>query len=182
MTGGAKLVTGDAVVIEKEKKGIFGGFKEFVLRGNVLDLAIAVVIGAAFTAIVNAIVTGIFNPAIGALFNAESLNDALDWTIPTTSGKPATIKFGVALAAILQFVIVAAVVYFVLVVPLTNLKRIAFAKQQKEEAESTVPLPPTEAELLRQIRDLLAAQAGIDVVPATTGKHSIVPAETKPTS
>ena len=46
------------------------GFKDFILRGNVIDLAVAVVIGAAFTTIVNAIVTGIFNPLIGALFKA----------------------------------------------------------------------------------------------------------------
>ncbi|WKK71895.1 MscL family protein [Rathayibacter oskolensis] len=59
---------------------MINGFKEFILRGNVIDLAVAVVIGAAFTTIVNAIVTGIFNPIIGVLFDASSLQ-ALGWTI-----------------------------------------------------------------------------------------------------
>ena len=62
------------------------GFKEFILRGNVIDLAVAVVIGAAFTAIVNALVDGHLQPALGALFNAEDLNDGLDRRHPTVSG------------------------------------------------------------------------------------------------
>ncbi|BDZ44782.1 large conductance mechanosensitive channel protein MscL [Naasia aerilata] len=167
----------------KKEAGAFAGFKEFVLRGNVLDLAVAVVVGAAFTAIVNAIVTGLFNPAIGALFNAESLSKALVWPIPTISGGTAKIQFGLILAAILQFLIVAVVVYFVLVVPLNRLKRIAFAREQNAPTESeAAPLPPSEAELLLQIRDLLAAQADKDVVPTTTGKHAIIVQEPKPAS
>ena len=159
-----------------EKESLFAGFKEFVLRGNVLDLAVAVVVGAAFTAVVNSIVNSIFNPAIGALFNAESLSDTLVWSIPTTSGSTADISFGAVLGAVLQFLIVAVVVYFVLVMPLNRLKRIAFAKAQQEETEEDkAPLPPTEAELLLQIRDLLAAQADKDAVPVTTGKHAIIP-------
>ncbi|WP_210507119.1 large conductance mechanosensitive channel protein MscL [Naasia sp. SYSU D00057] len=162
--------------MSEKKESVFAGFKEFVLRGNVLDLAVAVVVGAAFTAIVNSIVANLFNPAIGALFNAESLSDTLIWRIPTTSGGTADLAFGAVLAAILQFLIVAAVVYFVLVMPLNRLKRIAFAKEQNEATEEDkAPLPPSEAELLLQIRDLLAAQADKDVVPTTTGKHAIIP-------
>jgi large conductance mechanosensitive channel len=67
--------------------------------------------------------------------------------------------------------------------PLNRLKRIAFAKQQNEATEEdTSPLPPSEAELLLQIRDLLAAQADKDVVPTTTGKHAIIVQEPKPAS
>src|SRR4051812_39338563 len=161
----------------QKKESVFFGFKEFVLRGNVLDLAVAVVVGAAFTAIVNSIVTNVFNPAIGALFNAGSLNKALIWPIPTTSGGTADIAFGAVLAAILQFVIIAVVVYFILVLPLNRLKRIAFARQQNEATEEDKsPLPPSEAELLLQIRDLLAAQADTEVVPTTTGKHAVIAA------
>jgi large conductance mechanosensitive channel len=162
--------------VSEKRESVFAGFKEFVLRGNVLDLAVAVVVGAAFTGIVNSIVTNIFNPAIGALFNAESLSDTLIWSIPTTSGDTAEIAFGAVLASILQFLIVAVVVYFVLVMPLGRLKRIAFAKEQGQSTEEDrAPLPPSEAELLLQIRDLLAAQADREVVPTTTGKHAIIP-------
>ncbi len=133
------------------------GFKEFILRGNVIDLAVAVVIGAAFTGIVNAIVGSIFNPLIGALFNAEDLSKALPVSIPTTSGATATLYFGAVLAAIIQFLLVAVVVYFALIVPINYLKRLSFKKKEEGTVEVT-DAPPTELELLADIRDLLAKQ------------------------
>jgi large conductance mechanosensitive channel len=134
------------------------GFKEFILRGNVIDLAVAVVIGAAFTGLVNSLVNSIFNPAIGALFNAESL--ATLWTveIPTTNGGVAHIAFGAVVAALIQFLLVAVVVYFAIVAPINYVSRVAFAKREEDAAEETKPAPPTELELLAQIRDLLLAQ------------------------
>jgi large conductance mechanosensitive channel len=134
---------------------VFKGFKEFILRGNVIDLAVAVVIGAAFTGIVNAIVGSVFNPAIGALFNAESLAEALPVSIPTTSGGVATMYFGAVIAAVIQFLLVAIVVYFALIMPINYLKRIAFKRKVEGETEAK-PAPPTELELLAEIRDLLA--------------------------
>lgn len=130
------------------------GFKEFVLRGNVIDLAVAVVIGTAFTGIVNAIVGSVINPAIGALFNAEDLATALPVSIPTLSGGTATMYFGAVIAAVIQFLLVAVVVYFALIVPINYLKRVSFAKKQEGEVEAE-PAPPTELELLAEIRDLL---------------------------
>lgn len=131
------------------------GFKEFILRGNVIDLAVAVVIGAAFTGIVNAIVGSVLNPAIGALFNAESLATALPVEIPTTSGGTSTMYFGAVIGAIIQFLLVAVVVYFALIVPINYMKRVSFRK--KDEAKDD-PAPPTELELLAEIRDLLATR------------------------
>jgi len=131
------------------------GFKEFIVRGNVIDLAVAVVIGAAFTAIVNAIVNSVINPAIGAVFDAESLNEALPVEIPTTSGgEPAVLYFGAVIGAAINFLIVAAVVYFVLVLPVTKLR----ARQEAKKAVVEEAAAPTEAELLAEIRDLLAKQ------------------------
>jgi len=98
------------------------GFKEFIMRGNVIDLAVAVVIGAAFTAIVNALVEGLLNPALGALFNAENLKSAWIVEIPTLSGGTAQLAFGAVAAAIIQFLLVAAAVYFALVLPVNKLK------------------------------------------------------------
>ena len=131
------------------------GFREFILRGNVIDLAVAVVIGAAFTGIVNAIVGSVFNPLIGALFNAESLAKALPVDVPTTSGGTATMYFGAVIAAVIQFLLVAVVVYFALIVPINFLKRAAFKRKEAGEVEDK-PAPPTELELLAEIRDLLA--------------------------
>lgn len=132
------------------------GFKEFILRGNVIDLAVAVVIGAAFTGVVTAIVEGFFNPLIGALFNAESLSTAFAVEIPTLSGGTAVIAFGSVLAAIINFLIIAVVVYFVFVLPLNTVKKRADALRKKGAVAEVVA--PTETELLAEIRDLLAAQ------------------------
>jgi large conductance mechanosensitive channel len=154
------------------------GFKEFILRGNVIDLAVAVVIGAAFTAIVTAIVTSVFNPLIAALFNASTLADAFKVDIPTANGGTSTLLFGAVLAALINFLIVAAVVYFALVLPVNHLKKVAFAKQKAAEDATPKDVPPTEAELLIEIRDLLAGKAspeGAHTIPSSTGQHVAEP-------
>ncbi|WP_375387715.1 large conductance mechanosensitive channel protein MscL [uncultured Amnibacterium sp.] len=130
------------------------GFKAFILRGNVIDLAVAVVIGTAFTAIVTAVVTGLINPLIAVLFNASSLQKALVVPLPTVGGQTSDLLFGSVLAALINFVIVAAVVYFVLVMPTNYLLKRAFRKQQEAPAAPR-ETPPTELDLLTQIRDLL---------------------------
>jgi large conductance mechanosensitive channel len=154
------------------------GFKEFILRGNVIDLAVAVVIGAAFTAIVTAIVTSVFNPLIAALFNASTLADAFKVDIPTANGGTSTLLFGAVLAALINFLIVAAVVYFALVLPVNHLKKVAFAKQKAAEDATPKDVPPTEAELLIEIRDLLAGKAspeGAHTIPSSAGQHVAEP-------
>jgi large conductance mechanosensitive channel len=150
---------------------VLKGFKEFILRGNVIDLAVAVVIGAAFTGIVNALVNSVFNPAIGALFDAESLATAFPVEIPTTSGGTATMYFGAVIGALIQFLLVAIVVYFALIVPINYLKRVSFRK--KDEPKDETAAPPTELELLAEIRDLLKGeQAAAAGAPDTHGKHT----------
>jgi len=127
------------------------GFKEFILRGNVIQLAVAVIIGAAFTAIVNAIVDGIINPLIAALFNADDLAGAV-WQI---GGVPFAV--GLVLSAVINFVLVALVVYFVIIVPVNKFNEAAYVRKhghKPTEDEATV----SETELLTEIRDLLAAR------------------------
>ena len=142
------------------------GFKAFIMRGNVIELAVAVVIGAAFTAVVNAIVTGIFNPLIAAIFNSESLAKAMVIGLPGGG----ELSFGLVLAAVINFLLVAAVVYFVFVMPLNHLKeaqerrRAANAPAAAEGADT----PTTELDLLTDIRDLLAAGATLDQTPKRT--------------
>jgi large conductance mechanosensitive channel len=133
---------------------MISGFKEFIMRGNVIELAVAVVIGAAFTGVVNAIVEGIFNPLIAAIFNAETLKTSLTVSLGTS-----TISFGLVLAALIQFLLVAAVVYFAFVMPLNKLK-----ENQARRRQAGMPLDPkknpvTDLDLLTEIRDLLAAQS-----------------------
>ena len=128
------------------------GFREFILRGNVIDLAVGIIIGAAFTAIVTALVSGIFNPIIGVLFNASDLTKAFQVTIPALGGgKPGVIQFGAVLAAIIQFLIIAFVV-FLLVKAVNSLKR------EEAVAPSAPPAPTPSETLLAEIRDLLKAR------------------------
>ena len=130
------------------------GFREFIMRGNVIDLAVAVVIGAAFTAVVNSIVENFFNPIIGALFNAEDLAGALILELPGGGA----IKFGAILASIITFLIVAAVVYFVFVLPINKMKEMQEAKRKAGIEDESAPV--TELDLLSEIRDALVASEG----------------------
>ena len=133
---------------------MISGFKEFILRGNVIDLAVAVVIGAAFTAIVNAIVTGLINPLIALIFQADSLAE-VGPRIVGINGNEVFFPLGAIVGALINFLAVAVVVYFVFVMPMNRWKEAAAAKAGVvEEPDAT----PTEAELLLQIRDLLEKQ------------------------
>ena len=124
---------------------MFKGFRDFLMRGNVIDLAVAVVIGAAFNAVVQKVVDSLITPLIGMFFKADSLDTALGG---------GAIAFGALIGAVLNFVIVAAVVYFVFVMPMNTMRERA-AKAKGETAEEAAA---TETDLLAEIRDLLKAQ------------------------
>src|SRR5215216_4931665 len=109
------------------------GFREFILRGNVIDLAVAVVIGGAFTAIVTGLVDGIFNPLIALLFDAGSLEAAGVTLRPATETSDAVVlSWGLLISALIKFVLVAAVVYFALIVPMNYLKKVSLRKKAEE--------------------------------------------------
>ncbi|CAN5169370.1 large-conductance mechanosensitive channel protein MscL [soil metagenome] len=122
------------------------GFKEFLLRGNVVDLAVAVVIGTAFTALVTAFTNSFLLPLIGVLGGGGELGGTF-----TVSGQVFT--WGAFVNAVITFVLIAAVVYFVVVVPM---KRI---NERRAAGVEPVPTEPSDVELLKEIRDLLAAGA-----------------------
>lgn len=126
------------------------GFKEFIMRGNVIDLAVAVVIGGAFTAIVTAFSDNLINPLIAALGGADV--SGLGFHI--ISGNDATfLDFGAVITAAINFLLIAAVVYFVIVAPMNKLKEIQEARRGINQDEEDVA--PTDVELLTEIRDLL---------------------------
>jgi large conductance mechanosensitive channel len=134
---------------------VIKGFKEFILRGNVIDLAVAVVIGAAFTAVVNSIVTSIINPLIELVWKPDE-NGKIGWTVNGLWG-PVTFPISDLINAVIAFLAVAVVVYFVFVYPMNRLKERAAAKAGITPADEE-PKLPTEQELLVQIRDLLEKQ------------------------
>jgi large conductance mechanosensitive channel len=126
------------------------GFKEFIMRGNVVELAVAVVIGGAFTAIVGAVVDGFINPLIAAIFGKPDLSDAMAFTI-----NGAQFSIGLILQGILNFLMVAVAVYFFIVMPMNKLKERA---DRKKGVEPVAEAGPTQEQLLAEIRDLLQAQ------------------------
>lgn len=123
------------------------GFKDFLLRGNIVDLAVAVVIGTAFTALVTAFTTSFLEPLIGLVGGGGENGGSLE-----VNGQFFT--WGAFLNAVITFVLTAAVVYFVVVLPM---KAIVERRKRGEEAG---PAEPTQVELLLEIRDLLRAQQG----------------------
>ena len=142
------------------------GFKEFIMRGNVIDLAVAVVIGTAFTALVTAIVTSIFNPLIAAIFSAKSLAGALRMPLPGGD----FILFGAVIGALINFLLIAAVVYFAIVLPLNKLKEAQDRRRAAGVPSAVVADPTTELDLLTEIRDLLAKNAA-PAAPDQGPKH-----------
>ena len=123
------------------------GFKAFLLRGNVVDLAIAVVIGAAFGGVVSAFADDFIGGLIGVIGGTPDFGRAGI----TLNGS--RIVYGSTVTALVNFLIVAAVIYFAIVVPMTRL-----AARDDAEADADMPAPSDEAVLLTEIRDLLRAQ------------------------
>lgn len=122
------------------------GFKEFISRGNVVELAVGVIIGAAFKNIVDALVDGIINPLIAAVIGKPDFSDAFILTLNGTD-----VKFGVLITAVINFILMAFAVYFCIVVPMNALN----ARRKKDE-EETVEEASDEVKLLTEIRDALA--------------------------
>ncbi|MFE7934681.1 large conductance mechanosensitive channel protein MscL [Streptomyces sp. NPDC057456] len=149
--------------MSEKKASVLQGFKAFLMRGNVVDLAVAVVIGAAFTNIVNSVVKGIINPLIGAVGtkNLDSYSSCLKGRC-TGTGDSATgvrILWGSVLGATLTFVITAAVVYFLMVLPMSKYLAKAEARRKAKEGTQEI-IEVTELEVLKEIRDALVAQRG----------------------
>lgn len=150
-----------------EKKGpsVLDGFKAFLTRGNVVDLAVAVVIGAAFTNIVNSVVKGVINPLVGAIGtkNLDSYSSCLKEPCKLAADgsvqSGVMILWGSVLGAALNFVITAAVVYFLMVLPMSKYLAKRAAQQKAKEGTQEV-IEVSELEVLKEIRDALVAQRG----------------------
>lgn len=124
------------------------GFKEFITRGNVVDLAVGVIIGAAFNQIVTALNEKFLMPIIGGLFGKPNFDHVLEFHIG--QGKDmATVMPGAILTAVVNFLIVAGALYFFFVMPINKMRK---------PAPVVEVAPPEDVVLLTQIRDLLARQ------------------------
>ena len=118
------------------------GFKDFILRGNVIDLAVAFIMGAAFNEVVKALVNSVLMPAISMVVGVPNYDNFLAF---------GDIKVGVFLTAVVNFLLVAAALYFAVVMPMKKLNA-RISKKKAEDKEDT------ELSLLKEIRDSLATK------------------------
>lgn len=130
------------------------GFREFVMRGNVVDLAIGVVIGAAFSALVTQFTSSFLTPLIVAVgAGGNDIGGMIELPGTTPDGHKNGITYGAFISAIIAFLLTAAVIYFLVVLPMNR-----WAARRARNQEPPPPTPPTEEiQLLREIRDALVA-------------------------
>jgi large conductance mechanosensitive channel len=134
---------------------VLKGFKDFLMRGNVIDLAVAVVVGSAFTALVTSFTTSIIKPIIAATGGGN----VTGLSIQLRAGNTASIiDFAAVINAVITFFITAAVVYFLFVLPMKKISE--RRKKGKEDGQSE----PTDVELLLEIRDLLRREQGLPTI------------------
>ena len=132
--------------------GLGAEFKEFAMKGNVVDLAVGVIIGAAFGKIVSSLVGDVFMPALGKLIGGFNFSDLAFALGKDPAGKDVLVKYGAFLQTIFDFVIIA-LVLFIAIKGINKLKK-------PPPAAPAAPAPPPKSEvLLEEIRDLLAKRA-----------------------
>jgi len=124
-------------------------FKEFAMRGNVIDLAVGVVIGAAFGKIVSSLVDGIIMPAVGVLTSGNDFSKLAVEIGTNPKGEPVLLKYGVVAQSVVDFIIIA----FVIFLAIRGINRL---KKPPAPAPAAPAAPPRQEVLLEQIRDLLA--------------------------
>lgn len=139
-------------------------FKDFIAKGNVMDLAVGIIIGAAFTAIVNSLVGDIINPLIGLIIGGVDFSNlywVMSGSVPEGAGLQtakdsgaAVFAYGAFITAVIEFLIVAWVVFLIV----KGVNRIKDSAVRKGEPVPGAPKGPTQEELLSQIRDLLAGR------------------------
>lgn len=131
---------------------MFNGFKKFIARGSVIDMAVGVVMGGAVTAVVNSIVKNIINPLIAIICGKPDLDGVLTITI-----NGATISFGAVIGSVLNFLIIAVAVYFFIVLPINKLREMGVnflnIEKEKTDEEKRKEREEKMIKLLEDIRD-----------------------------
>ncbi len=154
---------------DKKKKSIFAEFKEFISKGNVIDMAVGVIIGGAFTKIVNSLVSDLIMPALGLLTGdidfadlkivlAEAVMDG-----ETVVKEELAIRYGVFLDALINFLLIAIAVFvMVKIINTAREKAEKLKKKKEEEAPAAPPAPDPQIVLLTEIRDLLKKDEAVE--------------------
>lgn len=156
VAGAAKSATAVAgKVAAVTDKGPLAGFKKFISRGSMIDMAVGVVMGTAVTAVVKSIVDSFINPLIAMLVGKPDLSHVL-----TITFNNATISFGSILNAVINFLLVGAAVYFCIVLPINKLRDMNAAKEEADEAAAEPSVEEQTLVTLQEIRDELKRRDG----------------------
>ena len=135
--------------MKDQTKGFLNEFKQFISRGNVIDMAVGIIVGSAFTSIVTSLVNDIFMPALGYIIGGINFSD-LKLTLPAVAGlDPVHISYGMFIQNIINFIVIAFVVFCM--VKLLNSLR----KKEEDPTEEAAAEPAEDIVLLTEIRDLL---------------------------
>ena len=162
--GFKQVVTTGRGIVEPSTRLIrpgLSGFKQFLMRGNIVDLAVAVVVGTAFTAVVKSLVENLLTPIIAAIGGEPDFSD-LKFTINGSQ-----FMYGNFVNDVISFLIVSAVIYFLVVRPIAKLNELRQRGKATEAEEE--PAVSDEIRLLTEIRDLLANSSQQQVVPPRSG-------------
>ena len=142
--------------MEKKKKGFIAEFKEFAMKGNVVEIAIGMIIGTAFTAIVSSFVEDIITPLLSIILGHISFAD-LSWNISATLGlhteTPILLTYGNFIQSVFDFLLIALSIF--ICIKVANNVRAKFEHKQEEEKEEAPASPSEDIVLLTEIRDLL---------------------------
>ena len=141
---------------------VLKGFRDFLMRGNIVDLAVAVVVGTAFTAIVTAFTNSIIKPLIALVGSGGVGSSGMVISLGDPGNDLTNIHLEVAINAVITFFITAAVVYFLFVLPMQKI-------QERRKRKYGTKSDPTSTELLTEIRDLLRTQQGLSTATSAAG-------------
>ncbi|MDR0788594.1 MAG: MscL family protein [Bifidobacteriaceae bacterium] len=143
-----------SIVLEEEQKelkkvqSVLSEFKDFILKGNPIQLAAGVVLGSAFTNFVNTVVNALVNPIIAAIFGRSTISDTLNLTI-----NGSTIRFGEVLGAITNVFIVSISVYFFIILPINKLNKMS--ESDDEDNQELITLKDIDAQMKKQMKDMI---------------------------
>ena len=138
--------------------GILNEFKTFISRGNVIDLAVGVIIGAAFGKIVSSLVENLIGPVLGLIMGRIDLSE-LAVAIAENEGAPVLLRYGAFLQTCIDFVITAAAIFFI-IKAINTIQKAARKKEEAVAAAAPPPEPSAQEKLLGEIRDLLKQGRG----------------------
>lgn len=147
-------------------RNLFNGFKEFITRGNVLDLAVAVVIGAAFSGVISGLVDGFIMPLIGWLIGAPDFTE-IAFYVPNWQGEETKFQIGLFIQGVIMFLLIASAIYFFVIIPVKKLSELRKKPVEEEIVEEALD---EQTVLLTEIRDLLRVQSAMQSNPASDAR------------